>query len=479
MRDGRHIVVGYNSSAGAEVQFFPGFGLAFTRLRLSGFSTSHDGGRTWSSGFVPAVSANAPFTFGDPSLAIDQRGNIFYTSLGTDAQGVNGTVIINKSSDHGTTFGAAAVVAVDNGSDKEWLAIGPDPFVPSRDNIYVTWTSFAADAAGNTVGSELWLARSTNGGHTFSTQRLFAPTDDGTNSAFIQFSNPVVDEGTGRLYVPFLHFSDVDADNVRVLVSDDGGQTFRFLAFNIAGAVDAFAYPNVTPGQLNDCAGGGIRNALVAGADQGGGRAGLPRFKQATRLISRPHAAAARGVFAFVINSSTSPFFGDPSAGSEIKVVVSGNGGRTFKHAFRVAASTRTDPQHVHPFLLMSPQADTLTISYYVQQADERLRTDVATLGIGTDGHVLSKRVAPLSNTSFELTPSNVVRTLTATTNFDRTIVACYDIGECQTLTQARSFEAGDVIAAWGDNRNTWTSPPDSPAAGTHSQPDVFSATVD
>jgi hypothetical protein len=57
--------------------------------------------------------------------------------------------------------------------------------------------------------------------------------------------------------------------------------------------------------------------------------------------------------------------------------------------------------------------------------------------------------------------------------------VSCYDIGEYQTLTGSGG-EDGDsgVIAAWGDNRRTWTSPAGSPAAGTHSQPDVFSVKV-
>ena len=43
------------------------------------------GGQTWTSGFVPPVSPDLPFTFGDPSLAADRDGNIFYASLGTDA----------------------------------------------------------------------------------------------------------------------------------------------------------------------------------------------------------------------------------------------------------------------------------------------------------------------------------------------------------------------------------------------------------
>ncbi|MBW8865896.1 MAG: exo-alpha-sialidase [Acidobacteria bacterium] len=471
--DGRHIVVGYNTSAGAEVQFIPGFGLAFTRLLLSGVSTSHDGGRTWTSGFVPPISPDLPFTFGDPTLATDRRGNIFYASLGTDATGDHGGIIVNKSTDHGSTFGAATVVAVDDGSDKEWMAIGPDPTAPSRDNIYITWTSFVADANGNTVGGELWLARSIDGGRTFTSRRLFAPVDDGAQSAFIQFSNPVVDSSTGRLYIPFLHFSNTDADNVRVLASDDGGVTFRRLAFNVAGAVDAFAYPNVTPGILNDCAGGGIRNALVAGLDQGGGRFGLPRFAQATRLVTQPNAAAVRNAFAFVVNSSTSPFFG-VGTGSEINVVVSRDGGTTWTTA-KVAASSLADPQHVHPAIDLSADAKRLTVSYYVQQLNAQLRTDVAVLKL--DGRrARIDHTGPLSSTAFDLTPSNV-RTPTGTTNFDRLIAPCYDIGEYQTLAHSRG-EDERVFAAWGDNRKTWLSPAGSPAAGLHAQADVFTAFV-
>src|SRR5262249_1528521 len=157
--------------------------------------------------------------------------------------------------------------------------------------------------------------------------------------------------------------------------------TFKFLAFNIAGAVDAFAYPNMTPGQLNDCAGGGIRNVLVAGVSQHVGRLGLPIFKQTTRLITQPQAVAEKGRFAFVLNTSTRQFFGDPSAGSVINAVFSRDGGLTWMTT-RVVDSTKADPQHVHPAISMSEAGNRLTISYYVQQPDERLRTDVATLKI-------------------------------------------------------------------------------------------------
>ena len=472
--NGRHMVVGYNSSAGAVVTFFPGFGLAFTQLLLSGVSTSHDGGKTWSSGFVPSVSPDAPFTFGDPSLGIDRAGSIYYASLGTDATGAHNAIIVNKSTDNGTSFAPAVVAAVDDGSDKEWLAVGPDPATPTRDNIYVTWTSFLANS------SQLMLAKSTDGGATFTTKTLFAPVDDGINSAFIQFSNPVVDSSTGRLYIPFLHFGDTDADNIRVLASDDGGNTFQFLAFNVPGAVDAFAYPNVQPGQLIDCAGGGLRNALFAGPDQGGGRFRLPRPKQATRLITQPQAAAVDGRFMFAVNSSTSPIFGDPSAGSEINLVYSANGGKSWNPTVKVAASTTADPQHVHPALSVSGDGHTVNVSYYVQQADSRLRNDLAKLNVVAGRPVLRGQSA-LGSTSFELTPSNIVRTPTTTTNFDRTIVSCYDIGEYQSLVRPRAGPGnanGDLFAAWGDNRNTWVGPADSAAPGAHSQADVFTASV-
>ncbi|HUM11563.1 MAG TPA: hypothetical protein VLT82_11480 [Myxococcaceae bacterium] len=48
------------------------------------------------------MSPNSPFTFGDPALATDRRGNVFYASLGQDEAG-NGALIINKSSDNGDT----------------------------------------------------------------------------------------------------------------------------------------------------------------------------------------------------------------------------------------------------------------------------------------------------------------------------------------------------------------------------------------
>ena len=91
-------------------------------------------------------------------------------------------IAVNKSTDNGHTFSAGIVVKVDNGSDKDWLAVGPDPAVPSRDNVYVTWTSF------QNTGAQLWFAKSTDGGATWTSKPIFAPV---TNLPWpISFSFP-------------------------------------------------------------------------------------------------------------------------------------------------------------------------------------------------------------------------------------------------------------------------------------------------
>jgi hypothetical protein len=264
----------------------------------------------------------------------------------------------------------------------------------------------------------------------------------------------------------------VSADEIKVLVSDDGGITFRFLEFNVPGAIDKFGFPNVTPGTTADCGqnSGGIRNVLHAGANLGGGRLGLPRYRFATRLVTQPSARAAAGKLAIAVNSSSSAVFGDPASRSMIRLLVSPDGGSTFSVSTLVAATT-ADPQHVHPALSLNDGGEQITVAYFVQQADEKIRVDMAR---ATSAGVNLAEVQQLSSVAFDLTPSNNPLPIAGnpffTTNFDRTIRPCYDLGEYMSTTRSR----GLVLAAWGDNRNSWTSPAGSPAAGTHSQPDVF-----
>jgi hypothetical protein len=470
---GPNIVVSYNNSAGITLARTPknGFqppkspdpGLVFTRVQLSGYSVSSDGGQTWTSGYVPAAPGVGPFTFGDGAVVVDRRGNFYYSSLGLTADG-HGAVVVNVSTDGGRTFGAGVIAAVDDGSDKSWIAVGPDPTNPGRDDVYVTWTSFSS------TGSAVAFAVSTDGAQTFQSKIIFAPgTDpDPTHPQnFTEFTNPVVDRSNGRLYIPFAHFSNSNTDFLQMLVSDDAGQTFRFSNFNIPGALDPTLVPLVQPGTFEDCGNnGGLRLAIVQGNNIGGGQFGLPRFVQSSRLTIQPALAVESGNVFLAYNASNSPFFGDPSSGSNIFLLRSTDGGQTWTGPQQVNPIVVGEPRHVYPAIAIG--GSQVDVSYYTQHADGTVDVDLSP-SLGKATRVTSQ--------SFDLVPSNIPiptpKLPFQTTNFDRNIVPCYDLGEYVGLFN----NAGNVYAVWGDNRNQVTEPsnPHNPLSGlTHAQPDVF-----
>jgi hypothetical protein len=468
---GNDVVVGFNNSADQPVTLTAQNTVAFTHRFLSGVGVSHDGGRTWTQSSLPPIPGS-PFTFGDPSLAVDRHGNFYYSSLGANAAGQS-LVFVGKTTDRGRTFQPGSTVAIDPGADKEWIAAGKDPLNPERDNVYVTWTSFQANS------SQLMLGKSTDGGQTWSVSTAFVPVDNGVESAFMQFSNPVVDQRTGRLFIPFLQGAHTNASYIKVLISDDGGQTFHFSNFNVPGAPEPAAFPNVSPGTGTDCGVvGGIRLTLHQGADLGGGRAGFPVFRQATRLITQPSTTVAGGKVFIALNSSTSATIGDPNSMSFIRVLVSPDGGGTWQGPFTVAAATAAQPQHVHPSISTDRSGRQVTVGYYSQLASGQVRFDATTAQVDREGGqtTLTESRSGSLGPAFDLAPVNnplpvVPFGAHRATNYDRTIQACYDLGEYTTA--ARS---GDdrTIFAFGDNRNSWTGPPASIAPGTHSQPDVF-----
>src|SRR5260370_5333706 len=80
---GRNIVASYNSSAGMHLIQIDPVTLAFDRLQIGGFSTSTDGGKTFTSGFFPCVEG-LPCTFGDPRIDADSDATLFFAQLVVD-----------------------------------------------------------------------------------------------------------------------------------------------------------------------------------------------------------------------------------------------------------------------------------------------------------------------------------------------------------------------------------------------------------
>jgi hypothetical protein len=464
----KHIVLGYNNSVGIHVIQNPsGPGLIVDRVQLSGFAASSDGGQTWTNGFLPGSSGTTS-TFGDPSVGVDRHGTFYYANLAADSLG-RGTIQVNSSTDGGFNWTEGAIVQVDSDSDKEWLAVGPDPGNKSRDNVYVTWTSFQATAC------ELRFGRSTDGGATWTAKTIYVPTTDPnpthpTNC--LQFSNPVVDQITGTLYVPFLHFSNADQDFIQMLISGDAGDTFHFATFNVPGAPDATVLPVTQPGELTECSGFNFRLTVHGPLNSGPGLFGLPRYVNASRMTLQPAAAARNGVVYIAWSNSSSLVYGSP-AGSNVWFVRSNDGGQSWFGPVQVNPSVG-DLHHVLPSLAIDQDPNDVHISYYTQHTDSSIDLDMA--NSHDRGNTFpSDRTLRVTQTSFHLPPTNIPLSGAnfPATNYDRQIAQCYALGEYQGVTTSN----GSVYVGWGDMRNTLTEPinPLNPISGqTHPEEDVF-----
>jgi hypothetical protein len=350
------------------------------------------------------------------------------------------------------------------------LAVGPDPVVKSRDNVYVTWSSFQS------TGIQLRFGRSIDGGATWTTKTIYAPTTH-PNPTFptnaLQFSNTYVDPITGVVYVPFLHFSRSNQDFIRILISDDAGDTFRFATFNIPGAPDPTLLPVTQPGEIIDCRSGGIRLAIHSGPSQPA-RAGLPirSFQYASRMILQPAFAARNGRLYLAWSNSTSLLFGDQNSGSNVWFMTSADGGNTWSGAVQVNPTVASNKHHVLPALATDNDGNDVHVAYYTQHNDESLDVDLAN-SRDRGASFPSDRAIRLTSASMNLPPTNSILTATTSTNYDRTIVPCYALGEYLGVRSAN----GAVHVLWGDMRNSVTQPvnPLDPISGlTHAQTDAF-----
>jgi hypothetical protein len=207
----------------------------------SGTYFSNDGGATWccasaldgsSQGtLIPGVdhlSGGQYDAGGDPSLAFDSRGNVYYAGLGFDRTAPPNTVAVNKGTFPAShlTWGPPTFINQTTSpstlNDKEWIAADHYASSPFRDRVYVTYTRFIFNPqTGAFVQSPIFEAHSSDGGATFSTPQAVSGA-----AHYASGSRPVVGPD-GTVYVFFDGSTRLAAlDSTYMVKSTDGGATW-------------------------------------------------------------------------------------------------------------------------------------------------------------------------------------------------------------------------------------------------------------
>jgi len=207
----------------------------------SGTYFSNDGGHTWCCAssdpshlgtLIPGVNHLTGGIYdasGDPSVAFDSHGHVYYAGLGFNRLTPPNAVAVNRGS-----FDAAGqlswgpptfinqTTSPSTLNDKEWIAVDSNTGSPFRDRVYVTFTRFTFNPQnGAFVHSPIQFAASSDGGKTFTTPKSIVD-----NVLYGSGSRPVV-APDGTLYVFWKGTTRKAAlDGTWMVKSTDGGKSF-------------------------------------------------------------------------------------------------------------------------------------------------------------------------------------------------------------------------------------------------------------
>jgi len=207
----------------------------------SGTYFSNDGGQTWCctatdpahlGTLIPGVERLTGGIYdagGDPAVAFDTRGTVYYAGLGFNRITAPNTVTVSRGTFDGSgslSWSAPAFIAATTSpavlNDKEWIAVDRNVASPFLDRVYVSWTRFLFNAKnGSYTQSPIFFVSSSDGGRTFT-----APKSISGNVLYGQGSRVVVGPDSS-LYVFWEGSTRLAAtDSTWMVKSTDGGATW-------------------------------------------------------------------------------------------------------------------------------------------------------------------------------------------------------------------------------------------------------------
>jgi len=305
-----------------------------------------DGGQTWT--LVALSNAEdgltSIFRF-DPTVAFDENGNVYAaygvrTPVPAPGGGNQRTVVVCQSTNGGQSYPQCTLVATTAdigtlpGNDKWHLATGPDPSNPSQQNVYIAWTQNIREAAG--TDQRIVLSASTDGGATFSAPVIINdPSISGTRSG-----NLFADPGVGPNGEVYVAWHDINAGQVFVDVSLDGGTTF---------GTDVLVTNSNT----------GFKTSIPAQFDRG-------VFVGPTLDVDRSGGAFNGRVYVTYTDAQN---IGPPVTDTDIFVRSSPNGGATWSGAVLVNDDGGSNDQFL-PWLDVDQQTGVVSVVWYDARND-------------------------------------------------------------------------------------------------------------
>ncbi len=162
-----------------------------------GYATSQDGGRTWADGNLPLLTTavGGPFQLAsDAAVAFGPDGSVYAQTIPFDETDARSAVSVQRSTDHGISFGAPSLVVDDNNpdifNDKNWIAVDDFRGSPHFGRIYSAWSRFITTGTGSSAV-------------TYSPGAVSFSDDQGKTWSPFRFTTPATADTEGL--VPLVH----------------------------------------------------------------------------------------------------------------------------------------------------------------------------------------------------------------------------------------------------------------------------------